>query len=313
MPRWWIPAFGGLLALALFAGSTVVAQVDRDAPPVEIAPAVVDGYVEPLAEWRNATFEVRVGCEGQEVPDTRTKIEFRVEEEPPGTQVSLSHTSLAWRSQAGDCPSEEPPFAGTATASVAVSWEAPGFQEQTVPLEATVTKRGDPPLNEPRTYGPYNATLTFTPGYYHEHGVDVQGTQEAGRDGVSVFNVTLDSRSNAEARYTVEAKEVPPWVEVTVEPQTLVLDPGESGAVQVRAEQVGDAQGNAQATLGFNTTGNTTHPAGGRGGHQAFGVIVDFSETDQDTGRSGIPAVGLPWVMVVLVLTAAACRRQRNS
>lgn len=309
MARWWIPGLGGLVALALLAGTPAVAQGDRDPPPVEIEPAVVDGPVEPVVERRNATFEVRVGCEDPEAVDTRTKVEFQLGEEPPGTQISLSHTSLAWRSEVGDCSSEGTPFAGTVTASVAVNWEAPGFQEQTVPLEATVTKRGDPPMNEPRTYGPYDSTLTFTPGYYHEHGVDVHGTQEAGRDGVAVFNVTLESRSNAEARYTVGAEEVPSWVEATVEPTTLTLDPGESAPVQIRAEQVDQAQGNPQATLAFNTTGNTTHPAGGRGGYQAFGVIVDFSETERDTGQSGIPAVGLPWVTVVLVVIAA-CRRR---
>lgn len=310
MARPWIPVLGVFLALALFAGSPVAAQGEREPPPVAIEPAVVDGYVEPLVERRNATFEVRVGCEGQETADTRTKIELQLGEEPPGTQISLSHSSLAWRSEVGDCPSEQTPFVGTATASVAVNRGSPGFQEQTVPLEATVTKRGDPPMNEPRTYGPYNATLTFTPGYYHEHSVDVHGTQEAGRDGVAVFNVTLESRSNAEARYEIQAEEVPSWVEVTVEPTTLTLDPGESAPVQIRAEQIGQAQGNAQAILGFNTTGNTTHPAGGGGGYHAFGVIVDFSETERDTGTSGIPAAGLPWITLVLVLTAAAARRR---
>lgn len=309
MARPWNPTLGLLLALVLLAGTPAVAQVERDPPPVEIEPAIVDGYVEPVVERRNATFEVRVGCEGQETPETRTKIEFRMGEEPAGTQISLSRSSLSWRSEVGDCPSEGTPFVGTATASIAVNWEAPGFQEQTVPIQATVTKRGDPPMDEPRTYGPYNSTLTFKPGYYHEHGVDVHGTQEAGRDGVAVFNVTLESRSNAEARYEIVPEEVPAWVEVSFEPGGLVLAPGERAPVQIRAEQVGQAEGNAQAILTINTTGNTTNPAGGGGGHHAFGVIVDFSQTERDTGQSGIPTVGLPWVMVVLVVIAARRRR----
>lgn len=295
--------------LAVLVAAAGAAQEEREPPEVEVEASPIEGYVEPLEAWRETTVEVRVGCERPEPARTTTEVELSTGKVPKGASVSLNRTALSWMSEPGDCPDDGFPFRANVTASVATEPRAQGFVEQTIPLEATVTKSDEVPSQEPRTYEVDQAPLSFTPGYHHEHTLEVPEPQQVDPDGVATFQLTVESHANAEARYTVHADEVPVGVEVSVESEPLVLDPGEEERVEVRVERVDADAASGRSILVFNATGQPTHPDGGPGGSETIAVPVELEPSGEDTLQSRVPSLAGPLVAIGLALTAVGASR----
>lgn len=307
---------GGLVLVAILlvvlVAATGAAQAEREPPEAELEASPVDGYVEPLDAWRHTVVEVRVGCERPEPPQTTTKVELSTVKVPTGTSVSLNRSSLTWTSEPGDCPADGFPFRANVTASVATEPRAPAFVEQTVGLEATVTKSDELPDQDPRTYKVAQAPLAFTPGYHHEHTLEAPGPQQVGPDGVATFELAVESHANAEARYTVRAQDVPAGVEVSLDTEPLVLGTGEEAQVEIRAERVAAEAASDRILLEFNATGEPTHPDGGAGGYETAAVPVDLEPRGEGTLQSRVPALSGPLVAIGLALTAVAAARPRG-
>lgn len=292
------------VVLAVLVAATGAAQSEREPPEAEVEAPPIDGYVEPLDEWRHTVVEVRVGCERPEPPGTRTEVELSTGKVPKGASVSLNRSSLTWTSEPADCPADGFPFRANVTASVATEPTAPAFVEQTVALQATVTKSDEIPSQEPRTYEVDQTPLSFTPGYHHEHTLEAPGPQQVDPDGVAAFELTVESHANAEARYTVRAEDVPDGLEVSVETEPLVLGTGEEAQVEVRAERVAADVASGRTLLVFNATGEPTHPNGGAGGHETVSVPLDLEPNGEETLQSGVPSLDGPLVAIGLALAA---------
>lgn len=316
MARGRLAAIGGMIGIAILVAvlvaSTGAAQVEREAPEVEVEAPPVDGYVVPYEAWRDTVVEVRVGCEEPQTPETRTEVELSIGEVPTGASASLNRSSLGWTSQPGDCPSDGFPFTGNVTVSVATDRDAPGFVEQAVALEATVTTDDGTPADEPRRYGPHEATVAFTPGYHHAHEVRASGALEIGADGVALAQATVENRANAEARFTAHAEDVPAGLEVSIEPASVVLDAGEEAEVEVRVERVDANATLDRSVLAVNVTGEPTHPDAGAdaGGHEVVAVPVELAGREEGVVPAQAPSAGLGLVAVGLGLAAVGCPRR---
>lgn len=316
MARGRLAAIGVMIGIAILAAVLVAsagaAQAEREPPEVEVEAPPVDGHVVPYEAWRDTVVEVRVGCEEPQTPGTRTEVELSIGEVPKGASASLNRSSLSWTSETGDCPADGFPFRGNVTASIATDGDAPGFVEQTIALEATVTTDDEAPSGEPRRYGPHEATVAFTPGYHHAHAVRASGPLQVDADGVGTVQATVENRANAEVDFAVHVEDVPAGLEVSIEPESFVLDAGEEAEVEVRAERVDANATLDRSVLAVNVTGEPTHPDAGAdaGGHEGVAVPVDLDASQEGVVPAQAPSAGLGLVAVGLALAAVGARRQ---
>lgn len=279
-------------------------------PEVQMDDVELEGPIVPQ-ERGTADFQVSVGCEPTEVPGTITQLLIQPEDAPPWAFVRFAPAILQWEAESGDCPATEAPFEGTVRASVRPTGDAPAYEQAQATILATVEKIS-PGTGENRSYGPYEAGLSFSTGYLHQQNVVFDRQSEAaGHNETIRFEGEVRSQSNHEASYRIEVADTTPATETTVEPSTLVLEPDESGAFAVETRLADpEADAGEQVEIEVTVTGEPTHPEGGEGGSSTVSLQADFQapETREGDGQD-LPAPGAAWLAAVACLAALVLRR----
>lgn len=308
MPGRWL-VLAALVALVALPASQ--AQGPEAEPVVEIEAADIADLIVPLGEPATTTVEVRVGCEAAEIPQTTTTARLSVPDPAGYEDAVISPASLSWVTGPGDCPSLGTPFVANATLSLALTQNAPGFQEQTLPVEVVVEKRltGEPAPN--RTYGPATTAVSYTPGYFNLYNLRLdQKVQQVDAGDGAVFQPIIDNFSNHETRFEAALVEAPDGVAVAIEPEVVVLAPDATGTFEVAVSLDGPISRvvNEVANVQVSVGSNTTHPAGGEGATSQLSMLVQFRRIPGDE----IPAVGpgLTAGIAVLAVVAVAARHR---
>lgn len=301
----------GVIVL-LMAGVGAQAQEPTE-PEVEITDVVFEEPIVPLAAPGQAEMDVRVGCDAQETPQTVTQAIMSTEQAPEWANFIVSPALLQWQTEAGDCPSTEPPFEGTAQAFVSLTGEAPAYEETTFPITAMVEKV--PPVGDQnRTYGPYEANVTLTPGYYHQHDVQVdEKIQEVAHNATARFEGTVDNLANHETSYTFSTNETDLETNVSLEPAELVLEAGQTGTFAVEVALANpEADGGQPVAIRLSLEGETTHPEGGDGGSSEVPLLAEFQQPPSETDNMPAPSLAASMALVALAAFLARDRFQRR-
>lgn len=309
---WRAPGLG-LLAVILILAPTGGTQGVDPAPPVEIEDVELPGLVKPLGDPGTTELEVRVGCELHELPDTDTVARLSANRTPGWANLIIAPSTLTWKTAPGDCPSNGTPFQRNVTVSVSADQGAPAYEPTQIPLEASVEKQ-PPAETESRTYGPYQGNVSLTPGYFHLHNVrlDVK-IQEVGPNETARFEGAIDSMANHETEYRFAPRDVPEGVQATVQPESLVLAPNETGAFAVEVRVLEPSSFSSETTsVPVAIEGHSTHPKGGETGESQISVLAKFTPGTPDP-RDSLPVPGLePGVLALLGAGLARARRARS-
>lgn len=310
MPGRWLAPF--LLVLLLAVPASLAQAPEQADPPIEVEAAEIQDLIIPLGDPHTTTVEVRVGCLPGEPVGTTTIATLSTPEPAAYENSVISPATLTWATQAGDCPSLEPPFVANATLSLALTQSAPGFQEQALPIEAVVEKRLVSPMGPNQTYGPAMTNVTYTPGYFNLYNLRLdEKIQKVDADETAVYQPTIDNFSNHETRFAVAVAEAPDGVAVAIEPEVLVLAANGTGTVEVAVSLDGPISRivNDVATVQVSVDSNTTHPLGGEGATSQVSTLTQFRRIPGDD----IPGIG-PWMTLGLVaVTAVALTARRRS
>lgn len=309
--RLWLPAL-----VIVLLGSTAASQSIDPAPPVEVEEAEVPGLVVPYSAPVEAQAEVRVGCEAHEVPSTTTHAILNASAMPDWVSVVVSPATLTWVTAPGDCPATGLPFEANTTIPVTTDQNAPAYAEQRLSLELLVVK--DPPQEiEERTYGPYSANVTLTPGYYHLHSVVFEEVmQEVDRGGTAVFEGSVNNMANHETAYVIQADgpQASSAVEITAQPSRLVLSPNASGHIEIHVgSEEGSLVSSQTVDVEVMVDGNSTHPLGGEGATSIHSLRAVFPATVPNPGDGlSVTAPGLGLLIASLLVATAWIGRSRS-
>lgn len=309
----WLAWLVALVALGSTALAPAAAQEPTGEPPVEIEEADLSGLVVPLGAPAEATFEVRVGCDATETPQTLTRVHVKPGSLPEWANLVVSPSTLSWMSAPGDCPSTGTPYRANVTAIVSVTQHAPAYEPVQLPIQAEVVKQ-PPEVERNRTYGPYNTTVSLTPGYFHLHDVRLEETiQQVAPDETARFEGTVRNLANHETRYVIRPHEPNLEVNATVEPAELVLAPNATGTfvLEVRRATSSGTVVNEVGAVQFQVQGNSTHGLGGEGGTSEVSVLAKFSRSPQDVAQS--PAPGTVLALVTVTVGALVLARGRSN
>jgi hypothetical protein len=308
-------ARGVLLAVLLGCLLTVptgLAQQPTPEPTVEIEDATFAEPIAPRTEQAKTTFDVKVGCDAEDAPNTTTRLVLDPSPAPSWALVNFDPPIPSWQTELGDCPAPEPPYQATVTALATLSGEAPAFEETTFPLEATVQKIG--PNGDQRTYGPYEANVTLTPAYAHDQSLTVdEAPDEVAHDGTGTFTLTVSNQGNGEARFQAEADATDPATEVTLGSEELVLGAGEQDRLEGDVALADPAiTEDVTVELAIEVTGAPTNPDAEGTGTDTASLEVLFTAPEEAEGggeeSSGIPAPGLASVLAAVGLALARRR-----
>lgn len=288
------------------AGSAQPSPAEAAAPAVVFEDATIDGLVRPLGDPGVVEMPVEIGCDALETPQTTTEAYAAPGARPDGVNVVLSPATQSWTTAPGDCPSPtQPSFTGTVQASASLSQDVPAYDPITVPLEMTVNKTPPEPAGENRSYGPYTADLTVTPGYFSLYNLRLdEKTLQTAPDETARFPITIDNFSNDATRFSLRTVEAPDTVEITFEPGEVTLGVDERGTAEILVElrDPGTFENEVASIEVEVTTASDTRPEHtGKASRQS--VLVQFRG-----GPAGTPAPGAGAVLAVLgaaVLLAA--------
>lgn len=304
MARGWL--VGAILGLALGLASVAGAQPDT-APQVEVENVTIEGLIDPLDEPGETQVEIRVGCEAGEIVGTETVAELQTVDLPEWANTIVSPTTLSWQTQPGDCPSTDLPFRRNVSVSVALTQNADAYESTEGRIVANVNKTT--PEGPSRTYGPHAGSLTFMPGYFHQHNdrMDVKVLEVAPNE-TAVFEGTIENFSNHETRFTLEPQPLSEATPARVETSDpLVLGPDETGTYEIRVVPTGDVGASgATVTAQVHILGESTHPAGGEDGTSQVSVLAKFQGATSGADPRDAPGPGA--AVVVTVLGALALR-----
>lgn len=294
-----------IVGVLLLAPGT--AQSPETAPTVEVEDATFPGLVVPLEDEPETEIQVRVGCEAGEPPGTITELRLRAGV-PGWANVIVTPSSMTWQTAPGDCPSTEPPFRGNATVMVSLTQNAPAYETTALGLEATVVKQ---PAGEAanRTYGPHQANVSLTPGYFHLHDARfLRSSAQVGPWGQASLEGTVESFANHETRFTVAAGETPEDLAVAIEPAALTLAPNETGSFDVHVEAEGLSLVDSRIVeLPVTVEGESTHPDGGEGGTSVKTLLVQLEPLSPDL--RDVPSLGPALAAAATALVALLHRR----
>lgn len=306
------PSALSMLVLAgVLAAPGAIGQPPADpeaGPSVAFEDATIERLVEPLGSPGLAEMRVEVGCDALDSPGTVTKARVTPGELPDGVSVSVSPALLVWGTGPGDCPAPgEHPFAGTVDARVSLSQGVPAYTPITAPLVMTVNKTPPGPASgETRTYGPFSANLTFTPGYFNLYNVRLDEKIQQASPGEAVrFPITIDNFSNDATRFSLRTVEATDDVEVTFEPGNLTIGVDEQGTATVVVElRDPDRLSNEIASIKVETTSVSDTRPQFEGETSRESMQAQF----RGGGPAGTPAPGLGPVLAALALAWALVR-----
>ncbi len=291
------------------AGSAQPSPSEATAPPVAFEDGTIEGLVEPLGTPGLAEMRIGIGCDALDTPGTMTQAHVAPGELTDGVSVTVVPGSQTWGPDPGDCPAPgEHPFTGTVDVRVSLSQDVPAYEPVSIPLELTVNKTPpEPAANETRTYGPFTANVTVTPGYFNLYNVRLdEKIQQVSPSETARFPITIDNFSNDATRFSLRTVEAPDAVEVTFEPGNLTLAVDEQGTATVVVE-LPDPSGlvNEIASIEVETTSaSDTRPEHeGQASRQA--MQVQF----RGGGPAGTPAPGLVPVLAALGAALALAGR----
>lgn len=306
-----------LALVALLAAPGAMGQPPADpdtGPSVAFEDATIEGLVEPLDDPGLAEMPIEIGCDALDTPGTMTKAHVSPRELPDGVSVSVSPASQRWGVAPGDCPAPgEHPFTGTVEARVSLSQDVPAYEPVSVPLELTVNKTPpEPAANETRTYGPFTANVTVTPGYFNLYNVRLdEKIQQLSPSETARFPITIDNFSNDATRFSLRTVEATDAVEVSFEPGNLTVGVDEQGTATVVVE-LRDPGGfvNEIASIEVEmTSASDTRPE-----HEGQVSRQSMQVQFRGGGPAGTPAPGLVPVLAALgaglVLAGRLARRQ---
>lgn len=303
----------GCVGLAFLVGLSGLV-VGQDPQPPEAAPEVrienasIDGRIVPLDEPGQTTLTVQVGCDVQETVGTQTLLFLAPADNPEWSNVVVSPSVLTWNTGAGDCPSTQPPFEGEVSVSISLTQDAPAYQDTSLTLQANVSK-SPPEVDRNRSYGPYETSVTFTPGYFHQHNVRMEEKiVDAGAGENATFTGEIDNFSNHETRFVLSAANPPEGATVTLDPSSLVVPRGGTGTFEVRVG-LDDPGGffDGEVTAQVQIEGASTGPPG-ETGSSTVSVLAKFQRPDVGDPRDA-PMPGTAVLAAALATLALAARR----
>lgn len=226
--------------VALLAVPGVGAQQPEDAgPSVRFEDRGLEEVVEPRGGAVEVEVPLEVGCDAAETPGTTTTALVDVVSRSPGVGADVEFTLVTWETEAGDCSTPgERPHETTLNVTVFAGREAPAFSQGEVSLLVNLTKT--PPEDEAeleREYGPYQANLTFTTGFYPGYDVDVdEGLRMVAPDETAAFSVTIENEANDELAFEMEPTLVPDGASFRAEPSAPTVPVGGTVEVDVFVE-----------------------------------------------------------------------------
>ncbi len=311
--RWRGTFAVGLILVALAIAGAASAQEPgnplEQPPPVSFEDQTLEEPIVPLSSPGTIEMMIGIGCDALETPETVTTAEITTANEPRYVEAVVSPASASWTTEAGDCPSEGPVYEDTFQVSVVFTQDAPAFEEVPIRLEMTVQK--EPPVGEARTYGPFVANATATPGYFDNYDRRVDSSiQDARADEVATFEIMINNFSNGETRFDAKAAEAPDDVVVEFDPDELVLKAGEAGTlrVDVSFEDPSRIQERVQRSVTIDILPSSTHPLGGDAAPSTAGVLAQFDPVE-GSGLASVSSVPVALGLSVLLVVAALRRR----
>lgn len=309
--RLWLASILALLMLAPASGQVPPETTEETAPSVIVENATIEDRIVPLEEPGTTEVEVQVGCETGESAGTTTTAEIGPVSSEPWANTIVSPSTLTWSTQPDDCPATSPPFRANTTVSVSLDQGAPAYEDSTIPLEVVVTKES-PQVGESRTYGPFNGSVSFTPGYFHQHNVRIDAdVQQGAPNETLVYEGLVDNLSNHESRFDLSTTDAPENFTVEITPSTLTVAPEEKADFQVEVGlQDPGTLVNEIGTVQVEVAGASTGPTPGTAATSQFSVQAKFKDSTGDPRDSpGLATPGALAIVAALALARAA-RRQ---
>lgn len=283
----------------------------EDPPPVQFEDQTIPGTIVPLDTPGQAAIPIGVGCDGLETPDTTTTATVTVATPPASATTTVSPAATSWVSEVGDCPSEDIVHEGETVLNVRFDETAPAFEPVTVNLEMMVEKT--PPTNEsPREHGPFEATVTATPGYLERYEVEIdEPIQEGVADETMTFTGSIENQANGETRFDVSIGQAPEGLEVDIEPAEIVLAPFEPGTFEVHVayEDPGALEEPSAFDVTLDLVASSTHADGSEGSPSTLSFVAEFEPLDE--GLLGIPTLG-PFILTGVLGLVAMIARDRE-
>lgn len=303
----WTLAIVAVLAVPAAGGQGAPAD---PGPSVAFEDRTVEGLVEPLGDPAIVAIDVEVGCDAAEAAGTVTEASLKAGPAPEGVDVLTAPSRLSWIAGEDDCPAPgERPFEGTFEVSLRLTGDVAAFEELRMPLTLNVTKAPPGPGDETaRSWGPYEANLTFTAGYHDlynvraETKVQTPGLYEAAR-----FPLTIDNLGNDETTYEVSVLQAPGDAAVWVQPASLTLPVEGTGTAEVIVESEALASARDETVhVDIEVTGHSTRAPD----HTVRPSRVSLTAVFQSTQESPSPA-GLLVPAGFVAAALAASRRSR--
>lgn len=301
------------LILALLVVPTGLAQTPDTSPPVVFEDTTIQGEIVPLGDPGVAEIPIEIGCDTAENVQTFTTARVTPGKTPEGVNLLITPSSQTWSTAPGDCPAPgETVHTGSVQASVAVNSVVPAYEAVDAPLSMMVTKAPGAAASENRTYGPYEANLTFTPGYFNLYNLRTEEkVQQVRPNQTARFPATIDNMSNHGTVFTMTVTEAPETVNARVEPAELTLEPDGSGSFTVLVDLSLSTSGpvNEVASVEVEVSSHAKGNPEDVGANSSVSTLTKFRRPV--TEASGVPGPSLAPLLASLVAAGAvfACAR----